>query len=551
MARRMRSAMAGAGVLTILSLSTAALAAGDPRLTQPVNATNANDEAPGHSYTSPGVVVDPKDPRKVYAGAVDVRSQRCVLLRSADGGRTWGKSKEAPSPAAFPFCTHDSGLIPMSFVAMGQDRTLYFFHIAWDTQDGGRADNRSVFLARSTDGGDTWEHTPVHVNRGGTGNAIEKNVPLGLAVDSRGSQDVVYVSYRASWPNPTSPSRPGQTFVVTSTDGGRSFGEPVNLTDPWYADAANLPAGVAEAQRKKENFGASGGIGLGVDANGTLFVPWQRSTANITPSAPASPYFVAASTDRGRTFTMHEALPASEDQLGPSGPTLAWGPGAGSAGTLHLVWEGKPVLTQGDRDILYRRSTDGGKTWSSTQTLTDDDPAQLYAQHQPGIAIAPNGRVDVAWFDQRNGGGRLVTDVYATRSTDFGATWSPNVRVTDVPIDRNLGVWKPGTGGDVRQPVGVASSNELTHYLWDDTRNGDETTQTQDIYASTAQYETLDPGGLPAGVGYALAAVTGIAVVGVLLFIGSLLTRRRSPVPAAEPASTDLGRQPVAHQAEG
>ena len=551
MARRMRSAIAGAGVLTILSLSTAALAAGDPRLTQPVNATNASDEAPGHSYTSPGVVVDPEDPRKVYAGAVDVRSQRCVLLRSADGGRTWGKSKEAPSPAAFPFCTHDSGLIPMSFVAMGQDRTLYFFHNAWDTQDGGRADNRSVFLARSTDGGDTWEHTPVHVNRGGTGNAIEKNVPLGLAVDSRGSQDVVYVSYRASWPNPTSPSRPGQTFVVTSSDGGRSFGEPVNLTDPWYADAANLPAGVAEAQRKKENFGASGGIGLGVDANGTLFVPWQRSTANITPSAPASPYFVAASTDRGKTFTMDEALPASEDQLGPSGPTLEWGPGAGPAGTLHLVWEGKPVLTQGDRDILYRRSTDGGKTWSSTQTLTDDDPTQLYAQHQPGIAIAPNGRVDIAWFDQRENGGRLVTDVYATRSADFGVTWSPNVRVTDVPIDRNLGVWKPGTGGDVRQPVGVASSNELTHYLWDDTRNGDETTQTQDIYASTAQYETLDPGGLPTGVGYALAAVTGIAVVGVLLFIGSLLTRRRSPAPAAEPASTDLGRQPVAHQAEG
>ncbi len=541
-----RTIVVGSSVLAALALSAAgAAAAVEPRLTQPVNATGSPDESPGHSYTSPGVVVDPSDPRRVYAGAVDVRSQRCVLLRSADGGRTWTKSKEAPSPAAFPFCTHDSGLIPMSFVAMGQDRTLYFLHIAWDTQDGGRSENRSVFLARSTDGGDSWEHTPVHINRGKTGNDIEKNVPLGLAVDTRGDEDVVYASYRASWPNPTSPARPNQTFLATSTDGGRSFGEPVNISEAYYADGANLPASVAEAQRKRENFGSAGGIGLAVDDKGTLYVPWQRSAANITPAAPASPYFVAKSTDRGRSFTMTEVMPALEDQLGPSGPTLAWGPGGGSSGTLHFVWEGKVPLTQGDRDVLYRRSTDGGVSWSNTMTLNDDDPAQLYAQHQPGISVAPNGRVDIAWFDQRDGGGRLVTDVYATRSTDFGATWAKNERVTDRPIDRNLGVWKPGTGGDVRQPVGVGSSNALTYILWDDTRNGDQTTQQQDIYASTAQYEELESGGLPKGAGYALAAFTGVAAVGLLLFGVSLATRSRRRTPPPPPSHAESGREPA------
>ena len=536
-----KRAIAGLGLLTVLGLAASAAAADAPRLTQPINATNAQDEAPGHSYTSPGMVVDPRDARKVYAASVDVRSQRCVLLRSADAGRTWTKSKEAPSPAAFPFCTHDNGLIPMSFVAMGRDQALYFAHVAWDTQDGGRSENRSVFLARSTDGGDTWRHTPVHVNRGKTGNDIEKNLPLGLAVDSRGDQDVVYVTYRASWPNPTSPARPGQAFLAASTDSGRTFGEPVNVTDAFYADPANLPSGVADAQRKRENFGSSPGIGIAVDDKGTVFVPWQRSTANITPTAPASPYYVATSTDKGKTFTMTEILPAAEDRMGPSGPTLAWGPGGGAAGTLHFVWEGKPKLTQGDRDILYQRSTDGGRTWSDTRTLNDDDPAQLFGQHQPGLSVAPNGRVDIAWWDQRDGAGRIVTDVYATHSMDSGATWSKNVRVTDRSIDRTIGMWTPGTGGDVRQPPGVGSSNALTYYVWDDTRNGNKQTETQDLYASTAQFQSLKSGGLPKGAGYALGAVTGIAFVGLLMFGASLATRRRQGPPP--PTRSESGRE--------
>ncbi len=239
---------------------------------------------------------------------------------------------------------------------------------------------------------------------------------------------------------------------------------------------------------------------------------------------------------------MTEALPANEDQLSPSGPTLIWGPGGGPSGTLHFVWEGKPKLTQGDRDVLYRRSTDGAKTWSDTQTLNDDDPAQLFSQHQPGISVAPNGRVDIAWWDQRDGNGRYVTDVYATQSTDFGTTWSKNERITDVSINRLIGMWTPGTGGDVRQPPGVGASNALTYYVWDDTRNGNKQTETQDLYAATAQFETLKPGGLPKGAGYALAAVTGIAVVGLLLFGASLATRNRGQSPPP-PSVAKSGRE--------
>ncbi len=47
-----------------------------------------------------------------------------------------------------------------------------------------------------------------------------------------------------------------------------------------------------------------------------------------------------------------------------------------------------------------------------------------------------------------------------------------NFIVTDRSIERTMGVWKPGTGGDVRQPPGLAAADEVTVAMWDDTRHG-------------------------------------------------------------------------------
>jgi hypothetical protein len=516
----------------------------EPRFTSTVHATNGEDEAPGRSYASPGVVVDPGDPKLVFGATVDVRSQRCALIRSADGGRTWVRPKSSPSPDAFPFCTHDNGFIPMSFLAMGRDKTLYFAHIGWDTQDGGRGENRSTFVARSTDLGENWQSTLVRNNRGKTGDDIEKNVPTGLAVDTTtGQQDIVYVTWTTSMPNPTSPSRPGQPMMAVSSDAGRTFTEPVNLTGTFYDDANNIPSDLTDAQKARANFGGSGANPT-VDDRGNLWVSWTRSTANITPTAPPTALYLSRSTDQGKTFTIGEIQPSDANQFGPTGTQLRWSPRGGPTGSLHAVWEGKTVGIQGDRDVIYRRSTDEGRTWNPVQVLNDDDPAQLHGQFQPNISVSPDGRLDVAWWDHRDSAGRFVNDVYTTHSTDAGATWSRNVRVTDQSISRTIGMWKPGTGGDVRQPPGIGAANELTHFVWDDTRNGTDQTETQDLYAASAQYETLAGGGLPRGAGYLLAIVLGVGAVGLVLLVGALVFRRRGPStpPAAKAPS---GKEPV------
>ena len=536
-------------VATAASTSGAGAGTAEPpsnpgRLSAPAFVTNGKDEVPGHSYTSPIVVADPDDPRRLYAAAVEIRTEACVLLRSSDAGRSWTRAPASPAPAAFPKCTHDNGFVPMSAVALGRDDTLYYFHIGWDAQDGGRSENRSVFLARTRDFGETWESTPVNVNRGKTGNDIEKNVPADLVVDTSGDRDVVVVSYTASYPNPsTPPTRPNQPFVATSVDGGRTFGPPVNVAASWYDNPANLPPEAPEEARKRENFGGSG-TNVAVDGKGTIYAAWNRSQANVTPAAPPSTQ-LARSTDQGRTWTSTVLHAGNANPTGPgNGFQLLWSPGGGDDGSLHAVWEGRLTTYQGDRDVLYRRSLDEGRTWSEPRLLNDDDPNQYFAQYQPNIAVAPNGRLEVVWWDFRESAGLIANDVFATTSTDSGATWSRNFRVTDQLINRRIGVWKPGFGGDVRQPPGVAASDRLTVVVWDDTRHGDVQTETTDLYAATVQYQALPrTAGLAPGVGYALAAVLGVVGVGLIMVLVAAATRgRRSQGPAA-PAHP--GREPV------
>ncbi|MDQ3305321.1 MAG: hypothetical protein M3535_04970, partial [Actinomycetota bacterium] len=424
--------------------SGAATGEDGPRITDAARVTDDETAGPGRSFTSPSMVVDPDDPSLVYAASVDVRSQRCNFLRSSDAGRTWTRADASPSPESHPYCTTTTGFIPMAFLEMGQDGTLYYLHNAWDLQDDGEdGDNRSVFLARSTDQGETWQSTPVRDNRGKEGNDIERAIPNALAVDTSGDVDVVYAGYGASFPLPEEPARPAQALIAVSEDGGASFGEPISVTGTFFEDEANHTGAIPDGEVAADYFG-SGSPTLAVDDAGTLFVGWSSRTANITPSPPSGLY-LSTSSDRGPAFEVREVQAGDKANTGMTGTMLRWSPAGGEAGSLHLVWEGKEPITQGDRDVLYRRSLDGGATWSETDVVNDDDPQLLYGQFHPNLSVAPNGRLDLVWWDQRDAAGAFGTDVYYASSSDAGASWSANQRVTDRLIDRTIGVWTPGT----------------------------------------------------------------------------------------------------------
>jgi hypothetical protein len=530
-----------------LPLFSPAIAAEPLRITQPVQATKF-DVDPNRTYTSPSLVVDPEDSRTVFATLFEARSKRCGLMRSTDAGATWVRLDSTPSPPSYPYCFM-SNATTQGRIAFGRHHTLYYLLDGWDLQDG--ENNRSVFLARSTDLGETWKTTVVSDARGKVGDQSESNKPVtGLAVDAKSaSLDIVYVGWRRQSPGLSSPNEaPAQPMVSMSADGGETFSPPVSAVAGAFdspqaraeplkarsapsATATAPPAGSRAAQPDSAvNFG---GVNprIVVDDKGTAYAMWIATTANLSPGPPLA-HYLSRSTDHGKTWTASQINPFSKNIADSFEVQIAWSPEGGPDGTLHLVWEGttQPEIAALS-DIYYRRSTDAGKTWSDPKRIDDDDPKQFYINRIPDIRVAPNGRVDVVWWDTRDDPGITATDAYYAYSTDNGTTWSRNTRVSDRSVDRRIGPFAQNF--DLWSPPGLVSTNAFALLAWEDTRNGNPVTQTQDIYSAVVQHEVLSVGASKVPR-YLLAGVLGIVAAG-LVFLA--LAYRRHPKPSADVVS--------------
>jgi hypothetical protein len=88
--------------------------------------------------------------------------------------------------------------------------------------------------------------------------------------------------------------------------------------------------------------------------------------------------------------------------------------------TIHLVYED---YFNGEEHIFYIKSSDAGLTWQDKIALTNTPEAQ---DHYPAIA-AVNDRVFVAWCRYY----RYHEAIYTKTSFDSGASWKPNVQVSE------------------------------------------------------------------------------------------------------------------------
>jgi hypothetical protein len=372
----------------------------------------------------------------------------------------------------------------------------------------------------------------------------------GLAVDTSGAHDVVYVGYSLTYQNlpADSPLNDHPVVVSVSTNGGRTFALGKNLND--FAHLTEDIDGNQYPLIMTSTFGrpflvAHKGVVMAVSGPTT---PFNRTPPGGSyfawPYQHALPYLLARSTDNGQTWSVSKLSPSVFPGVGHQ-TGMGWTSRGGAKGTFVFAYAATPSTadTSGPVDIVVQRSTDEGQTWSQPLAINDHDQLDPSTGFYPMLSTAPNGRVDVVWQDNRD-----ATDfhfnVRYTYSTDGGRSWARNIRANDRPLDFNLGV---SFNSDVRQPPGVASADEYAIFGWADTRLGNEATQTQDDFSTIAQFKPIPRETSVAPV--LAAAFGGLMLAGLVLFVMQFLQlrrragatterRARGSTPASSPAST-------------
>lgn len=118
---------------------------------------------------------------------------------------------------------------------------------------------------------------------------------------------------------------------------------------------------------------------------------------------------------------------------------------------VHVVWYD---TRDGNNEIYYNRSNDGGITWGSDTRLTINTSSSMC----PWVCVSGNN-VHVVWADNRDGN----YEVYYRRSMDGGETWGSDIRLT---TGASL-----GSGYLDQAPTSTVSGNTV-HVIWGDSRHG-------------------------------------------------------------------------------
>jgi hypothetical protein len=540
------------------------------------------DITPGRIHTEPQMLRHPQDPNILVIASPEFSTSRCHTYVSRDRGQTWSKSPTAVVPPGYNSCVRPN-FGAFFHARFGVDGTLYVAGTAAATAT--NSGPNDPFVARSSDLGETWQYTIVKKSEerdfpkpdGTSARDFERFGYVRLAVHPT-DPERVYVGFRRQGAFLGVADASERSVVAVSGDGGATFGPLTDifessfpLTDVKGTDQPGL--GVAEDgtiyafTKERPPLGPAG------PTQGQLPVPpppantcrpassapgvpdWIPTPPTSTPPEPGKPgagarLLMSKSTDGGRTWK-GSVVDSSGIVCVPclTTPEAAVDPKTGAVYVVFEQSDSGPPGPRDDRNIWFLRSTDGGTSWSRRVQLNDDiDPNRRpnYDQMFPSISLAPNGRIDIAWWDFRtdalyNPGGNGNTtrrdatcfDIYYTSSSDGGLTWAKNSRISD----RSMNQWEGlamHPAYDLRGPIGVASTDEEAFVTWSDSRNGALELPTEDVYfARVLHDESVAVGEEEPTIkasSFLLGAAAALAVAGLVFFL--LLRRRPSAARA-------------------
>ncbi len=489
------------GVVLGLSLATGTLmvgrGGGRPRVGLEVPIT-ALEQTVAPASNSPLIVADPTEPRfVVLANRLDAPDFGCALQLSGDGGRSWIPAAPVPAlPSGSEKCYAPD-------VAFDRGGKLYYMFV-------GLAGNGNhpvgVFLATSVDRGHS-----VSAPRPVLG---PSNFGARMALDpdqgAQGRIHLVWVHAATDPPLGGFGSPPNPIMSAHSDDGGATFSDPVQVSDPSRALAVAPALVLGPHHAVHVAYYDLGGDA--VDYRG-LEGPVFDGTWSVV---------LASSADGGSHFGAGAIV---DDRVVPYERVMLVftmpPPSLVADGRLTcLAWAD---AREGDADVMARCSTDGGRKWNGPRRVNDDAAGNGARQYLPRLGLSPGGRLDALFYDRRDDPQRLATQVYASSSTDDGRSFSPNVRVTSEDSNPRLGQQYVGPAAEGLVEFGsrlaVLSRRHDVLLAWTDTRNSKFATTAQDIFAAKVD--------LPGRHQPAWARVVGAVIALVAVSAGVAAWRRR------------------------
>jgi hypothetical protein len=516
-----------------------------------------SDPGSGRGHAIPVMAQHPEDPQTLVLAEGDAYTSRCMVWVTRNGGLSWARATQPQTPADWSGCGF-AVTGPMADLAFTPDGTLYY---AWSAFQPATYQQR-IYLARSSDLGLTWTTTALpRIGPNPSARQFGADSMPSIVID-RDDPTRIYVSWWSNngiWNMPESITGSSSSiwcrlvdnravarpWLSVSRDGGATFSDPVDMA-PGIGHCTTEPY-------------------LVQGKDGSIMAVFGEATRTLDAGkAPPAHLYFSVSHDQGKTFTVtpvHEQSGPADGRSATSTSDWLSGPSPGvdlHTGNVYVTWEEEGT---GVPKIFFARSTDGGSTWSDPVKVNDVDPKRDwdFADQMPTLGVAPNGRIDIVWYDYRNdptfkdGDTKNgFNDVFYASSNDDGRTFTKNRQVNDRPIDRRFG---PRTTGGIYGPLGLVSTDKAAFVAWDDTRNGNDQNGNQDIYFTRVRYapatevfERASNSGMSPWVAGFLGAAIAVAVGGLIVVVGAQNIRARkgaAPAPAPAPAPPVRERTPT------
>jgi hypothetical protein len=458
----------------------------------------AGDVADISAHNSPTLARNPRAPEQLAVSSrIDSPRFSCALHVSSDGGEGWRRT-------AVPIPSGEERKCYAPDVAFGADGTL---HLVYVTLRGAGNVPNAVWVSSSRDGGRTLDR-PVRVSG-------PRAFQVRIAADPARPGRLYAAWLQAREVGPLRFTDAGNPIVVArSDDGGRTWGRPTRVNAP---SRARVLAPTPLVGREGELFV------LFVDLRGDrLDYLGGHDGLGGPPYRGRFSLVLGRSRDGGRRW--EESV--VDDRVAPIArfvPFLPAFPALAIERRTGRLFAAFHDARQGSADVLVWTLDPGAGRWRGPAGVDDAATTRRTAQYLPQVAVAPDGRLDVLYYDRRGDRRDRRNAVSLQSSWDAGRTFGPRLRVSRRSFDARIGFGSERGMPDLGSRLGLLGGDSGALAVWSDTRHGTDASNKQDLVGAALELERAGGDGERAlrEIGLAVAA-------GGLAALGLALARRRS-----------------------